>query len=158
MVKLRLLALGVASTAILVTTASAASAAAAADQANGQGKTHLGATLGFVAHKDLRGNLVYRSADGSFSAKCHGYTSFQRRAPFDPAMAGQVLKVRVTATCMDADGRTVYLKAKFADHGEPGTKDIARIFWSYTNPNASQAPALSDVGVIQNGNIQVFYR
>jgi hypothetical protein len=158
MVKRRMVLAGFASSAILLTTVGVASAAAPADQANGQGKTHMGATLGFVAHGDLRGNLVYRSADGSFAAKCQGYTSFQRRAPFDPAMVGQVLKVRVTATCEDADGRTVYLKAKFADHGEPGTKDIARIFWSYTDANASKAPAISDVGVIKNGDIQVFYR
>jgi len=49
----------------------------------------------------------------------------------------------------------VYLKAKFVDRSEPGAhKDIARVWWSYTDPNASHAPFIKDVGGIQDGNLQ----
>jgi hypothetical protein len=41
------------------------------------------------------------------------------------------------------------------DHAEPGAhKDTARIWWSYTDTNASHAPFIRDVGAIQDGNLQ----
>jgi hypothetical protein len=58
----------------------------------------------------------------------------------------------------DQNGNLVYLKAKVTDDGEPGTVDIARIFFSYTDPNASHAPFITDIGAVSNGNIQVFLR
>jgi hypothetical protein len=130
--------------------ASSAFASAPFSQVNGNGKTHEGATLGFNAKSDLSGQLEYRSADGSFSAHCDGYTS--RR--LETSSEG-LPKPRVTATCIDENGTMVYLKAKFVDRAEPGAhKDIARIWWSYTDPNASHAPVIKDVGAIQDGNLQ----
>jgi hypothetical protein len=145
---------------LVAASATVAAASPAWDQASGGGKTNLGASYGFVAQGSpkLNGNWVYHSADGSFSAWCHDLTSVQRRDPFDPEDVGIVYKLRLTYTCTDQDGNLVYLKAKVADHGEPGTNDIARIFFSHTDPNASRAPFLTDVGTVDNGNIQVFLR
>jgi hypothetical protein len=143
------LAAGAAITAVLATAATAY-AAAPFDQVNGNGKTHADATLGFNAKSDLSGELQYRSADGAFSAHCQGYTSWRLEQSPDG-----LPKPRVTATCTDQDGTTVYLKAKFVDRAEPGAhKDVARIWWSYTDPNASHAPFIRDVGAIQDGNLQ----
>lgn len=138
----------------LVLAGSAGAASAYADapfsQINGNGKTHMAATLGFNAKSDLSGELQYRTADGTFSAHCHGYTSWRLEQSPDG-----LPKPRVTATCTDQDGATVYLKAKFVDRAEPGAhKDTARIWWSYTDPNASHAPFIRDVGAIQDGNLQ----
>ncbi len=146
----RTLTVGAAITATLVSCAATAYAAAPFDQVNGNGKTHAGATLGFNAKSDLSGELQYRSADGTFSAHCQGYTSWRLEQSPDG-----LPKPRVTATCTDEDGNTVYLKAKVVDRAEPGAhKDTARIWWSYTDPNASHAPFIGDVGAIQDGNLQ----
>jgi hypothetical protein len=133
------------------------------DQASGSGKTYLGATFGFVAKANLTGEIEYQSADHSFRAHCHNLTSFDRRVPWDPMDDGAVTKVRVTATCTDQNGKTVYFKAKLADHGEPGTADDERIFWSYEGSYAPQGARPTDFisdfgGSISNGNLQVFYR
>lgn len=104
--------------------------------------------LGFNAKSDLSGQLEYRSADGSFSAHCGGYTSWR----LETSREG-LPKPRVTATCTDENGNTAYLKAKFVDRNEPGAhKDIARVWWSDTDPNASHAPFIEDVGA--DGNLQ----
>jgi hypothetical protein len=130
--------------------ASTALANAPFSQVNGNGKTHEGATLGFNAKSDLSGQLEYNSADGTFRAHCDGYTSWR----LETSSQG-LPKPRVTATCTDQNGATVYLKAKFVDRAEPGArKDIARVWWSYTEPNASHAPFIKDVGAIQDGNLQ----
>jgi hypothetical protein len=150
-VKIRTPALAVVAL-VLAGSAGAASAYAAApfSQVNGNGKTHMAATLGFNAKSDLSGELQYRTADGTFSAHCDGYTSWRLEQSPDG-----LPKPRVTATCTDQDGSTVYLKAKFVDRAEPGAhKDTARVWWSYTDPNASHAPFIRDVGAIQDGNLQ----
>jgi hypothetical protein len=85
-----------------------------------------------------------------FSAHCDGYTSWRLETS-----AQGLFKPRATGTCTDQNGDTVYLKAKFVDRAEPGAhKDIARVWWSYTDPNASHAPFIKDVGAIQDGNLQ----
>ena len=45
-------------------------------QTNGNGQTHLSASLGFNAKADLRGELNYNSDDGTFAAHCSGYTRY----------------------------------------------------------------------------------
>jgi hypothetical protein len=90
------------------------------------------------------------NGNGSFSAHCDDYTSWR----LETSSEG-LPKPRLTATCSDENGATVYLKAKFVDRAEPGAhKDIARVWWSYTDPNASHAPFIKDVGAIQDGNLQ----
>jgi len=68
-------------------------------------------------------------------------------------------RVRVTATCADAEGTTIYLKAYFIDKGEPGTKDKVLLYLSYDpafKHNAELDPnAIVDAGVIQEGNVQI---
>ena len=120
-------------------------------QVNGQGLTHRGATMGYNAKSDLSGHLVYVSHDGSgFRARCDSFTSWQRVTSPDGYP-----RVRLLATCTDQDGTRVFMKAKLTDRGEPGRRDNARVFWSYTAVNASHRPFLADTGRIQKGNIQI---
>jgi len=59
------------------------SVAIAADQTNGSGLTHEGASLGFNAKANLHGNITYTSHDGTmFQVFCHdGLTSYRNLAP-----------------------------------------------------------------------------
>lgn len=60
----------------------------------------------------------------------------------------------------DSGPGTVYIKVYFIDKGEPGIADKIE-FYASTNPsyrhNAELDPArlVTDVGVIQNGNVQI---
>ena len=110
---------------------------------------------GFNAKADLSGHLTYVTHDGSgLVVFCSGYNSYR-----EGTTAAGFLRVRVTATCEDATGTTIYLKAYFIDKGEPGTKDKVLLYLSYDpafKHNAELDPnAIIDAGVIQEGNVQI---
>jgi len=132
----------------------AANASAASGQASGSGLTHNGNTEGFNAKADLTGHFTYVSHDRTFSVKCNDYNTYHFRYT-----KRQVPIVHVTSTCTDQDGTTIWMEAYWADRGEPGTLDSARIYFTY-DPNFAKDPdndpaAISDVGHIQNGNVQI---
>jgi hypothetical protein len=132
-----------------------AGAALALNQTSGQGLTAEGNSLGFNAKADLSGHLTYVTHDGSgLVVFCSGYNSYR-----EGTTAAGFLRVRVTATCEDATGTTIYLKAYFIDKGEPGTKDKVLLYLSYDpafKHNAELDPnAIIDAGVIQEGNVQI---
>src|SRR6266700_6198371 len=93
----------------LIAVSAASAWATATDQANGQGQTPSSAALGFNAQSDLSGNLDYNAdpngANAGFSAHCNDYTSFVLRY----TKVGNYPLVKVTASCADKDGNTVYL-------------------------------------------------
>jgi hypothetical protein len=128
------------------------------DQVNGTGQTPLSAALGFNAGADLSGELNYNADPNGqfagFSAHCDGYTSFKHAKSKDGYP-----RILVTATCLDKDGVTVYLKGNFVDRGEPGVADSVCIIWSYTTPNPSEENGayIHDMGTISNGNIQIHH-
>jgi hypothetical protein len=128
--------------------------AAFADQGTGTGQTPRSAAIGFVAKSDLTGQLNYVAdplgADAGFVAHCDGYTSFKRRSTADGFP-----KIVVTATCIDQDGSTVYLRAAFTDRGVPGTNDSVCILWSYDPAPVHSNSIIHDHGKIQAGNIQI---
>jgi len=146
-------------------------AASALDQTNGTGKTHEGASLGFNAKANLRGNITYTSHDGTgFQIKCRdGLTRYQNQRP----TANGHLRTRVTATCTDKSGTTVYVEIYFVDRGEPGDRDVIRAFFTYDPAfalNANGDPDVfltrcnngtvitegcSDRGIIGKGNVQI---
>lgn len=147
------------------------SVAIAADQTNGSGLTHEGASLGFNAKANLRGNITYTSHDGTmFQVFCHdGLTSYRNLAP----TPGGALRTKVTATCKDKEGTTIYAEIYFIDRGEPGNRDVERIFFTYNSDFALDANAdpdvylmecnsgvevtvaCNDVGIITAGNVQI---
>jgi hypothetical protein len=148
-----------------------ATAALALNQTNGSGLTHEGASLGFNAKLNLKGNITYTSHDGTgFQVMCRdGLTAYQNLAPG----ANGALRTRVTATCTDQDGKTIYVEIYFVDRGEPGNEDAERIFFTYDpafaldangDPNVylltcnSGAPVVlgcNDAGIISTGNVQI---
>lgn len=157
--------------AALMVIALGATAAIALDQTNGSGLTHEGASLGFNAKADLRGEITYTAHDGTgFQVFCRdGLTSYRNLAP----TAQGYLRTKVTATCTDKDGVTIHVEIYFIDRGEPGNRDVERIFFTYDDayaldangdPNAwltkcnSGVPitlACNDNGVITAGNVQI---
>jgi hypothetical protein len=103
-----------------------AGAALALNQTSGQGLTAEGNSLGFNAKADLSGHLTYVTHVGSgLVVFCSGYNSY--REATTPA---GFPRVRVTATCEDGQGTTIYLKAYFIDKGEPGTSDKVLLYLS----------------------------
>jgi len=149
----------------------AAGTALALQQTNGSGLTHQGASLGFNAKLDLRGEITYTSHDGTgFQVMCRdGLTAYQNQPP---SVTG-ALRTRVTATCTDQNGATIYVEIYFVDRGEPGTRDAERIFFTYDptfaldangDPNVylmtcnSGVPVVlgcNDAGIITAGNVQI---
>lgn len=83
------------------------------------------------------------------------------------------LRTRVTANCTDQNGVPIFAEIYFVDRGEPGDRDIERIFFTYDaafalDPNADPntrlmkcnsgvvvALACNDTGVIAAGNVQI---
>jgi hypothetical protein len=151
-----------------------AGAAVALEQTNGSGLTHNGASLGFNAKKDLRGEITYTSHDGTgFQVMCReGLTSYKN---LRRTVKGNYPRTKVTATCTDQDGTTIYVEIYFTDRGEPGTMDKERIFFTYnadwaldangdpnvwltqcnTGADISAAGGCMDSGIIQAGNVQI---
>ena len=143
----------------------------AVEQTNGSGLTHEGASLGFNAKANLKGNITYTSHDGTmWQVQCRdGLTSY-RNLPPTPSGA---LRTKVTADCEDKDGNPIYVEIYFIDRGEPGDRDVERIFFTYdatyrldanSDPNvwlqtcnSGVAPtvACNDNGVITEGNVQI---
>ena len=157
--------------AALAVVALGASAAIALDQTNGSGLTHEGASLGFNAKANLHGNITYTSHDGTgFQVFCRdGLTSYRN---LKPTPAGD-LRTKVTATCEDKDGATIHVEIYFIDRGEPGNRDVERIFFTYDDTYALDAngdpkawlttcnsgvpitDACNDNGIIMAGNVQI---
>ena len=151
--------------------ATMAGSAFALNQTNGSGLTHEGASLGFNAKLDLRGEITYTSHDGTgFQVFCRdGLTRYQNQKPTSQGY----LRTRVTATCTDKDGATIYAEIYFIDRGEPGNRDVERIYFTYdptfaldangdpnvylTTCNSGVAITLgcNDAGIIQEGNVQI---
>ena len=147
------------------------SVAIAADQTNGSGLTNEGASLGFNAKANLRGNITYTSHDGTmFQVFCRdGLTSYRNLKP----TAAGALRTKVTATCMDKEGTTIYAEIYFIDRGEPGNRDVERIYFTYNadfaldanadpdvylmkcNSGVEVTVACNDVGIITAGNVQI---
>jgi hypothetical protein len=137
----------------LLAVATTAAVAAPVDQANGSGQSPLSAAFGFTVDGALGGQFTYTSdpqgATPEFWAQCDDFTS----VTFVQVERRQTAKV--TATCTDKDGNTVYLKAALHDRGEPGTRDGVCILWSY-DPNPTESNSyIHDMGRISNGNIQI---
>ena len=145
--------------------------AIALDQTNGSGVTNNGASLGFNAKGDLSGNITYTSHDGTgFQVMCRDGLSRYINQP--PSPKG-FLRSHVTASCTDQNGVPIYIEVYFVDRGEPGTRDVARIFFTYDatfardanrddnvylmecNSGVEVTLACNDAGVIQDGNIQI---
>jgi|GEM_PF-4333603 hypothetical protein len=128
--------------------------AAMADTGAGQGQTPLSASLGFVVNTNGIGNQLNYNSDpngpyAGFNVHCDGYT----KMAFGVTKPGFPI-VRVTATCTDQNGTTVYLKASFVDEGEPGTNDRICVEWAYQLPVGSNV-YIHDMGTISSGNIQI---
>jgi len=127
----------------------------ALDQTNGNGKTHLGGTLGFNAKQNLTGSIEYQTADGTYNIHCNDLTRYR-----DSVIPNADGKSIVNATncfgqATDANpGAQYYLHIEFVDRGEPGTNDkvclTLKLFPAATNP-----VLVFDCGTIQNGNIQI---
>ena len=147
------------------------SIASAVDQTNGSGLTHEGASLGFNAKANLRGNITYTSHDGTmFQVMCRdGLTSYRNLKP----TAAGALRTKVTATCTDKEGVTIYAEIYFIDRGEPGNRDVERIYFTYNpafefdanadpdvyltrcNSGVAITVACNDAGIITAGNVQI---
>src|SRR5687768_14876605 len=147
------------------------SVAIAADQTNGSGLTNEGASLGFNAKANLQGNITYTSHDGTmFQVMCRdGLTSYRNLAP----TATGALRTRVTATCQDKDGTTIFAEIYFIDRGEPGDRDVIRAYFTYDPAFALDANSdpdvflttcnsgvvitegCNDAGIITAGNVQI---
>ena len=145
--------------------------AIALDQTNGSGVTNEGASLGFNAKGDLSGNITYTSHDGTgFQVMCRdGLTKYINQPP---SPRGH-LRTRVVAACTDQDGVPIFVEIYFVDRGEPGDRDVERIFFTYdaafaNDPNSDARVRLmecnsgvevtiacNDTGVIQDGNVQI---
>ena len=113
--------------------------AIALDQTNGSGLTNEGASLGFNAKADLRGNITYTSHDGTgFQVMCRDGLTRYVNMPTAPQGG---LRTRVTANCTDQNGVPIFAEIYFVDRGEPGNRDVERIFFTYDaafarDPNA----------------------
>jgi hypothetical protein len=145
--------------------------AAAQNQTNGSGLTHEGASLGFNAKANLMGNITYTSHDGTmWQVMCRdGLTSYRN---LKPAPNG-ALRTKVTADCEDKDGVPIYVEIYFIDRGEPGDRDVERIFFTYDatyrldanadpdvwlmtcNSGVAPTDACNDNGIISTGNVQI---
>ena len=146
-----------------------ATTAYALQQTNGSGLSHNGASVGFNAKANLKGNFTYTTHDGTgFQVKCRdGYTRYQNQAPTSQGD----LRTHVTATCKDKEGTTIYMEVYFIDRGEPGVRDVERIFFTYdaafaldangdpavwlTECNTGANAPCNDVGIIHKGNVQI---
>jgi hypothetical protein len=156
--------------AALMVVALGATAAIAVEQTNGTGKTHNGATIGFNAKLDLKGQITYVTHDGTkWWVQCDEITSYRNLKP-SPSGA---LRTKVTAECEDKDGTTLWAEFYFIDRGEPGDRDVIRAFFTYNAAYALDAnadPAVwdtecntgveitegcNDRGIIQKGNVQI---
>jgi hypothetical protein len=145
--------------------------AVAVEQTNGSGLTHEGASLGFNAKANLRGNITYTSHDGTmFQVMCRdGLTSYRNLAP----TPNGGLRTKVTADCTDKDGTPIYVEIYFIDNGEPGLNDVERIYFTYDaafrldansdpdvfltecNSGVIITEGCNDNGVITAGNVQI---
>jgi len=148
---LRTLAIGV---SVIAAGTGVSAAYGSGSQVNGQGQTHLSASLGFNAKSDRSGQLNYNAdpngANAGFSAHCSGYNFY--RSLITPAGFPEVV---LGATCTDENGATVYLWAAFVDKGEPGSADRENILWGHTLPVTHANAFINDGGLISNGNIQI---
>jgi len=162
----RLLQSAAAAVALVIITAGTAFALS---QTNGSGRSHEGASVGFNAKANLKGNFTYTSHDGTgFQVKCRdGYTRYQRQQPTTQG----ALRTHVTATCTDKQRKTIYMEVYFVDRGEPGVRDVERIFFTYdpvfaldangdpevyqTACNTGANAPCNDRRIIQAGNVQI---
>ena len=145
--------------------------AIAANQTNGSGLTHEGASLGFNAKGDLRGNITYTSHDGTgFQVMCRDGLTHYVDQPTSPSGA---LRTRVTADCTDQNGDPIFVEIYFVDRGEPGDRDTERIFFTYDPAHGGDANGdpnvflmtcnsgvevtlgCNDAGMITAGNVQI---
>ena len=143
----------------------------ALDQTNGSGLTHEGASLGFNAKGNLRGEITYTSHDGTgFQVMCRD--GLTRYVNLPPSPRGH-LRTDVTATCTDQNGDTIYVEIYFIDRGEPGDRDTERIFFTYDpdfardvnddpnvllmtcNSGVEVTLGCNDTGIITAGNVQI---
>ena len=167
MLKRSLTSLAIAATMVVLTIG----AAFALDQTNGSGLTHNGASLGFNAKLDLNGQITYVAHDGTgFWVQCDDLSSYRN---LRPTPRGGYLRTKVTAPCTDKDGNPIWVEIYFVDRGEPGDRDIERIFFTYNSdwaldangdPNAWLTQCNSgveitlgcmDSGIITAGNVQI---
>lgn len=149
------------------------------------GTTRLFNTFTGSGQPDLDGQFMYKvqGMDG-FDAKCatgenpndpdSNLLSYQDRAPSTLFNAGPSLAVLVTSKCTatdlpsNAQGCTVldaekgifevFLRARLADFGEPGTEDRHEIFFTCNEVSSGLGDPdnfISDAGKVRNGNIQV---
>ncbi len=145
--------------------------AMALDQTNGSGVTNEGASLGFNAKGDLSGNITYTSHDGTgFQVMCRdGLTRYVNQPPSPKGH----LRTRITANCTDQNGVPIFVEIYFVDRGEPGDRDVERIFFTYDaafardangdqnvylmecNSGVEVTLACNDTGVITDGNVQI---
>lgn len=137
-----------------------AAMAAPPDSVNGQGQTPLSASMGFNADADLAGQLTYNSdpqgQTPEFWAQCDDFDSFNLNTRVNPH-GHTIQSVKLTATCTDGDGITVYMLGSFTDRGEPGSLDSICVIWKYGSPPVKNDPDpyIHDRGFIANGNIQI---
>jgi hypothetical protein len=96
-----------------------------------------------------------------------GLTSYRNLAP----TPSRGLRTKVTADCEDKDGNPIYVEIYFIDNGEPGDRDVERIFFTYdaayrldanSDPNvwlqtcnSGVAPTVACNGVITVGNVHI---
>jgi hypothetical protein len=166
MLKRTLTSLAVATALTLLTIG----AALALDQTNGSGLTHNGASLGFNAKLDLRGQITYVAHDGTgFWVQCDELSTYRNLRDTPKGYP----RTKVTAPCTDKDGATIYVEIYFVDRGEPGSRDIERIFFTYDsdwaldangdpnvwdtqcNSGAEISLGCMDSGIITTGNVQI---
>ena len=122
-------------------------------QTNGQGVTHLGGTLGFVAQADLSGSLEYHSPDGTLVVHCFSYVSYQLTTTPNGVWPRSIVNAKDCWNPLMTQQYKVH--AQFVDKGEPGTGDRTCL-WVATFTNGVVGPKLiTDCGVIQDGNVQI---
>jgi hypothetical protein len=128
-------------------------------QGAGAGQSKLAAVFEFAMDTGGIGEFVYTAdpngPNSGFTALCTGYARVYHWKSWDgfPSLRFQ------SASCVDQDGRAVYLRGKIIDRGTPGVQagDYAHILWGYTNPVNLHNYFISDNGKITVGEIQILH-
>jgi hypothetical protein len=118
-------------------------------KASGNGKTHSGGTIGFVAQADLSGSIELHSPDG-LNVHCKGLSGWSGHVAHRGLDA-----IFSSNNCEDRDGNPYRVWIDAIDAGEPGTHD--RIFvrvWRYDGGVKGEM-VWTDRGRVATGNVQV---
>jgi hypothetical protein len=140
--------IAMASVAVLAIAPSAWAAAASGQHASGVGKSHLGATFGFVAQESLHAQLEYNN--GTLNIHCQDilrYNSFV-------SPSGYLDAKFQSENCFDKDGNQYHVWVDAGDGGE-GVNAMPDKLAVRVKDLSTGTVIIVDRGKIQNGNVQV---